>query len=620
MALPKYKDIPIDPQYGKPEYFKDWIVLILELIKGIKGTENYFDLTPMTILEIIGDGSNALSLTELTELINRLNSENDATSEELANLALLLDQLSNKIIEMQGDINTILQEINNSIKPDIRDIFEQLIDINNRLDILEDLTKEENVDNNILANKLRLVPVKYIRVRMNGGSYGGLRTEGNYLALLNAYNSKKEKIKTLIVTSSATQDSGFPFNNLVDNSVISLAHFGSGKQWVKIELDNVYDNVEFIEITVKDSEYVNIEGIDISSDNTKWFTVSKASKMTNTDDGRTLFSKPIGRRIYLNDRRAYIDENLDILTDQVISLKNDVTKLKESVLSLEDITKLHGEKIFTLEKNVTRIENQVNTNTENINSLLNKVGTMNISAYNLVKNSLNLLVTNTGYPYLWEYSSVSGCKIWSSNENILPIDNFNCNHKPKDIQIDTLECPISDSTITWDYWIRMPILGEGYKGDNYRVARTMNLVNVSCSLFVKPDYISSENSQVVFGLQCYDENGYSISNSPGIMANSFRYITTDELRSHNWWWKYYELEIPLEIPTTAHLIKFEVYVTNKARIHIALPCATVSNKACAWSPDSLTSSIVSDGRLTFYSSTNPAEQFETKPGDIWFNI
>jgi hypothetical protein len=77
----------------------------------------------MTILEIIGDGSNALSLTELTELINRLNSENDATSEELANLALLLDQLSNKIIEMQGDINTILQEINNSIKPDIKDIF-----------------------------------------------------------------------------------------------------------------------------------------------------------------------------------------------------------------------------------------------------------------------------------------------------------------------------------------------------------------------------------------------------------------------------------------------------------------------------------------------------------------
>ena len=126
MALPKYKDIPIDPQYGKPEYFKDWIVLILELIKGIKGTENYFDLTPMTILEIIGDGSNALSLTELTELINRLNSENDATSEELANLALLLDQLSNKIIEMQGDINTILQEINNSIKPDIIDIFETI--------------------------------------------------------------------------------------------------------------------------------------------------------------------------------------------------------------------------------------------------------------------------------------------------------------------------------------------------------------------------------------------------------------------------------------------------------------------------------------------------------------
>ncbi len=36
--------------------------------------------------------------------------------------------------------------------------------------------------------------------------------------------------------------------------------------------------------------------------------------MTNTDDGKTQFSKPIGRRIYLNDRRAYIDEDLQILT------------------------------------------------------------------------------------------------------------------------------------------------------------------------------------------------------------------------------------------------------------------------------------------------------------------
>lgn len=609
MTLPKYKDIPIDPQYGKPEYFKDWIVLILELIRGVKGTENYFDLTPMTILEIIGDGSNALSLSELTELINRLNSDNDATSEELANLGLLLDQLSNKIIEMQGDINTILQEINNSIKPDIKDIFEKLIDIDSRLDILEELTKEENVDNNILANKLRLVPVKYVRVRMNGGSFGGMSTEGNYLALLNAYNSKRVKIPVSIVTSSSMPDSSYPFNNLVDDNVVSIAHFGSGKQWIKIELDSVYDNVEFIEITVKDSEYVNIEGIDISKDNTEWLTVCKACKMTNTDDGKTQFSKPIGRRIYLNDRRAYIDEDLQILTDQVLTLINDVTNLKSKVNNIEDVVNAHEGKLSNLQTRVDKVEKDIQTTTSITNNNKRRLDNLIIGGNNMVDNSANILVPISEKPYPWIFSSLSGFKCYINMADYVPI-KFKCNHPVRAIVMNSSDTNINTNAFDYQCWCYQTIIGS----DTLWIGNTMTTIPITGSVMLKPDVLDNKYTGFLLSFRAYNAKRQMVSLKE-------RYISYDELNSHKWWWKTYNFTEYLEVPNNAQTVELEFYITNKGSIQVACPYVTIGTQGGGWQADAYTTSLIGDGgRVVFISSTNPAENWKIAPGDIWLNV
>lgn len=609
MTLPKYKDIPIDPQYGKPEYFKDWIVVILELIKGIKGTENYFDLTPMTILEIIGDGSNALSLSELTELINRLNSDNDATSEELANLGLLIDQLSNKIIEMQGDINTILQEINNIIKPQIKDILEQLIDINNRLDILEELTKEENVDNNILANKLRIIPVKYVRVRMNGGSFGGMSTEGNYLALLNAYNSKRVKIPVNIVTSSSMPDTSYPFNNLVDDSVVSIAHFGSGKQWVKIELDSVYDNVEFIEITVKDSEYVNIEGIDISKDNSEWLTVCKACKMTNTDDGRTQFSKPIGRRIYLNDRRAYIDEELQIVTDQVLTLINDVTNLKSKVNNIEDIVDAHEGKISNLQNRMDKAEENISSVTSIANNNKNRLDHLINSGNNMVINSANILVPLSEKPYPWECSSLSGFKCYVNMGDYVPI-KFKCTHPVRAIVMNSSEANISTNDYDYQCWCTQTILGSS----TLWIGNTMTNIIVSGSIMLKPDVLDNQYTGFIMSLKAYDASKRRV-------AAKELFISYEQLNTHKWWWKTYNFSDSLEIPNNAQTIELEYYITNKGSIQVACPYVCIGSQGGGWQADAYTTSLIHDGgRVMFIGSSNPADYWKIAPGDIWLNV
>lgn len=609
MAMPRYQDIPIDPQYGKPEYFKDWIAVILELIKGIKGTNNYFDLTPMTILEIIGDGSEVLSLSELTALLKRLSSNSDATSEELANLALLIDQLSNKIIEMQGDITNIIQEINNNIKPDIQEIFKQIIEINNRLDALEEATKEENVDNNILANKLRLVPVKYIRVRMNGGSFGGMQTEGNYLALLNAYDCSKVKIEVRGVTSSSMPDNSYPFNNLVDDNVMSIAHFGSGKQWVKIELDSIYDNVEFIEITVKDSEYVNIEGIDISKDNTEWLTVCKSCRMTNTDDGKTQFSRPIGRRIYLNDRRAYIEDNLKILTDQVIIMMNDITNLKSKVNTIEDIVDAHEGKISNLLTRMDKAETKLDATYNQCNDNYARLNNLVLAGNNMVNNSANILVPVGGNPYPWTFSTLSGFKCYVNMGDYVPI-KFECSHPVRAIVLNSTETAIGTNDYDYQCWCTQLILGS----DTLWIGNTFTGIKLSGSVMIKPDVLSNQYTGFIMSLKAYDA-------SKKMVAIKEMWINYDQLNSHKWWWKTYNFSEPLVIPNNAQTVYLEFYITNKGSIQIACPSVVVGTQGGGWQADAYTTSFIHDGgRVMFIGASNPADHWKLAPGDIWLNV
>lgn len=609
MAMPRYQDIPIDPQYGKPEYFKDWIAVILELIKGIKGTNNYYELTPMTILEIIGDNSEALSLSELTKLINRLNSNSDATSEELSNLAALIDQLSNKLIEISNDVTNIIQEINNNIKPDIAEIFNQLTDINNRLDILEELTKEENVDNNILANRLRIIPIKYIRVRMNGGSFGNQATDGNYLALLNAYDCSKEKIPVRIVSSSAGQYNQYPFNNLIDDSVNSIAMFGSAKQWCKIELDKVYDNVEFIEITVKDNEYVNLEGIDISEDGNKWLTVCKSFKLTNTDDGRTQFSRPIGRRIYINDRRAYIEDNLSILSDQVLILMNDMKSMKEKVSTLEDLVESHGEKIYNLEQRMETAETNITEVTKTANTTASRLNNLVIGGNNLVSNSANILVPIAGNPYPWNLAKLSGFKCYVNMDDYVPI-KFDCTHPVRAIVLNSIETPIATNAGNYECWCYQTLLGS----DTLWIGNTFTGLQISGSIMVKPDVLSNEHTGLIMSLKAYNSDNTRV-------ALKEMFLDYDTLNTHKWWWKTYNFSDSLVIPNNAQRIDLEFYITNKGSIQIACPYVTVGTQGGGWQPDAYTTSLIHDGgRVMFIGSSNPGDYWKLAPGDIWLNV
>lgn len=609
MAMPRYQDIPIDPQYGKPEYFKDWIAVILELIKGIKGTNNYYELTPMTILEIIGDNSEALSLSELTKLINRLNSNSDATSEELSNLAALIDQLSNKLIEISNDVTNIIQEINNNIKPDIAKIFNQLTDINNRLDILEELTKEENVDNNILANRLRIIPIKYIRVRMNGGSFGNRATDGNYLALLNAYDCSKEKIPVRIVSSSAGQYNQYPFNNLIDDSVNSIAMFGSAKQWCKIELDKVYDNVEFIEITVKDNEYVNLEGIDISEDGNKWLTVCKSFKLTNTNDGRTQFSRPIGRRIYINDRRAYIEDSLSILTDQVSILINDMKSMKEKVNTLEDLVETHSGKIYNLEQRMETAETNITEVSKTANTTVSRLNNLVIGGNNLVSNSANILVPIAGNPYPWNLSKLSGFKCYVNMEDYVPI-KFECTHPVRAIVLNSMETPIATNAENYECWCYQTLLGS----DSLRIGHSFTNIQISGSIMVKPDVLSNEHTGLIMSLKAYNSDNTRV-------ALKEMFLDYDTLNTHKWWWKTYNFSDSLVIPNNAQRIDLEFYITNKGSIQIACPYVTVGTQGGGWQPDAYTTSLIHDGgRVMFIGSSNPGDYWKLAPGDIWLNV
>lgn len=609
MAMPRYQDIPIDPQYGKPEYFKDWIAVILELIKGIKGTNNYYELTPMTILEIIGDNSEALSLSELTKLINRLNSNSDATSEELSNLAALIDQLSNKLIEISNDVTNIIQEINNNIKPDIAEIFNQITDINNRLDILEELTKEENVDNNILANRLRIIPIKYIRVRLNGGSFGNQATDGNYLALLNAYDCSKEKIPVRIVSSSAGQHNQYPFNNLIDDNVNSIAMFGSAKQWCKIELDKVYDNVEFIEITVKDNEYVNLEGIDISEDGNKWLTVCKSFKLTNTDDGRTQFSRPIGRRIYINDRRAYIEDSLSILSDQVLILMNDMKSMKEKVGTLEDLVESHGGKIYNLEQRMETAETNITEVTKTANTTASRLNNLVIGGNNLVSNSANILVPIAGNPYPWNLAQLSGFKCYVNMADYVPI-KFDCTHPVRAIVLNSMETPIATNARNYECWCYQTLLGS----DTLWIGNTFTGLQISGSIMVKPDVLSNEHTGLIMSLKAYNSDNTRV-------ALKEMFLDYDTLNTHKWWWRTYNFSDSLVIPNNAQRIDLEFYITNKGSIQIACPYVTVGTQGGGWQPDAYTTSLIHDGgRVMFIGSSNPGDYWKLAPGDIWLNV
>ena len=607
MSVPKYENIPIDPNLGRPEYYKDWIAVILDLIKAIKGTNNYYELTPMTILEIIGDGKDALSLSELTQLITRLNSNSESTSEEISNLSLLIEQLSNKVKEVSVDISNVIQDINTNVKPEISKIVSDLLNLTNRVTALENKISDDYLDSVIEANTFKITPIRYIRVRMYGGSSGGNPTDGNYLAFLGAYNPNNEYITpTGGVTSSAAQNPSFPFSNLTDTSYTTIAQFGTGEQWVIVDLGKIYDNIEYIELVANGSEYINLKGIDISINKTDWDTISKECKFTNTDSGKNLFPSPKGRRIYFNDRRAYVDDTLDVLTNQLVNITDMITNINKKLEQAENDIADHTGKISNLTSRVDKAEKNISTNTGNITTLQQSWGTAAFSTQNMCRNSLQLLVrksTNLGDD--WTGSTHGNCVI--DKTHTLPLFNRGGNHPARSFRLSTGSDSVPSTS--WNYWIEQQLFSDSY---------TVNFagMKLSCSVLVRPQAISSEYTQVCFGFQCYDSGGSKISDD-----NGWTYIDADQLRSHDGKYRYYPSKQPLTIPINATRVDFRMFITGPGTVNIACPCATLTDKACGWNADRKTNQYTSDGeRLYFVSGSNPSGNFEISNGDVWIQI
>lgn len=607
MSVPKYENIPIDPNLGRPEYYKDWIAVILDLIKAIKGTNNYYELTPMTILEIIGDGKDALSLSELTQLITRLNSNSESTSEEISNLSLLIEQLSNKVKEVSVDISDVIQDINTNVKPEISKIVSDLLNLTNRVTALENKISDEYLDSVIEANTFKITPIRYIRVRMYGGSSGGNPTDGNYLAFLGAYNPNNEYITpTGGVTSSATQNPSFPFSNLTDTSYTTIAHFGTGENWVIVDLGKTYDNIEYIELVANGSEYINLRGIDISVNRTDWVTISKECKFTNTDSGKNLFPSPKGRRIYFNDRRAYVDDTLEVLTNQLVNITDMITTINRKLEQAETTINDHTGKISNLTTRVDKAEKNITTNTGNISTLQDAWHTAAFSTQNLCRNSLQLLVrksTNLGDD--WEGSTSGTCSI--DKTHTLPLFNRGGNHPARAFRLSTGSDSVSSTS--WNYWIKQNLFNDNY---------TVNFAGMplSCSILIRPQAISAEFTQVVFGFNVYDSAGSKIEH-----ASQFTHISASSLRGHDGKYRYYQSNEPYYLPTNAVRVDFVVYLTGPGTVNFACPCASLTNKACGWNADRKTNQYSCDGeRLFMVSGSNPSNNFEMANGDVWIQI
>ena len=348
-----YANIPENDEYQKPEEYKQWIAIILELIRKLKGTTNYFDDIKLSITGIIGDNEtdNIYNLSQIydkiQELIKKDNDQQidiDALKQLTNSLQELVTQHSAKISTLEtkvtnlesltSELQTLLSQLTEKVNTnteDIEKIKEQIESILAEIEKLKNLTSENYFARQVIKNRNFPFHVKYIRIYMKGyhSPTDGNKINKNRIIQISAVTcdgiNKAKPTSTNIVklTTNAptSQCSGFGNDDEIpkcldeslevgagSNNFTQFGDDNTGEYYLQVELNSVVKTLEYIQIwfytenLVQLPYYENVR-IDVAStltdptkDGSNWYTL-----FDNTNSNRPAFyAHQYGLRLYLN--------------------------------------------------------------------------------------------------------------------------------------------------------------------------------------------------------------------------------------------------------------------------------------------------------------------------------
>lgn len=346
-----YANIPENDEYQKPEEYKQWIAVILELIRKLKGTTNYFDDIKLSITGIIGDNEtdNIYNLSQIydkiQELIKKDNDQQidiDALKQLTNSLQELVTQHSAKISTLEtkvtnlesltSELQTLLTQLTEKVNTnteDIESIKQQIESILAEIEKLNNLTSENYFARQVIKNRNFPQHVKYIRIYMKGyrSPTDGTRINKNRIIQISAVTcngvNKAKPTSTNIVKLStnapSSECSGFGNDDEIPKCLdenlevgagsVNFTQFGQsdGDYYLQVELNSVVKTLEYIQIwfytenLVQLPYYDNIK-VDVAStltdptkDGSNWYTLFDNSNRS------PIYAHQYGLRLYLNE-------------------------------------------------------------------------------------------------------------------------------------------------------------------------------------------------------------------------------------------------------------------------------------------------------------------------------
>ena len=125
-----YANIPENDEYQKPEEYKQWIAVILELIRKLKGTTNYFDDIKLSITGIIGDNEtdNIYNLSQIYDKIQELIKKDNDQQIDIDALKQLTNSLQELVTQHSTKISTLETKVSNleSLTSELQTLLSQL--------------------------------------------------------------------------------------------------------------------------------------------------------------------------------------------------------------------------------------------------------------------------------------------------------------------------------------------------------------------------------------------------------------------------------------------------------------------------------------------------------------
>lgn len=364
-----YGNIPESEEYKKPEEYKQWIAVILELIRRLKGTTDYYDNIKLSLTEIIGDNeiTNIYNLSEIydkiQELIEKDNNQQieiDALKQLTNSLQELVNQHGNRLTTLETKVGnletltkqlqTLLNELSAKVDTNTADISNIKIQIQNILDEIEklkNLTSENYFARQVIKNRNFPFHVKYIRIYLMGyrSPIDGTRLNSNRVIQISAVTcngiNKAKPTSTNIVklttNAPSSECSGFGSDDEIPKCLDESLEVGAGSAnftqfgnngklyYLQVELNSVVKDLEYIQIWLYRENNVQLPfydtiKIDVANtltdpkgDGSNWYT------LFDNNNKSPIYVNQYGLRLYLNQTHYKTEQDLKNL----ISWKGD---------------------------------------------------------------------------------------------------------------------------------------------------------------------------------------------------------------------------------------------------------------------------------------------------------